>query len=86
MVSHSLVEPMLIDTPAKDGRPARMAVTLVNWANAPRPSIHVEIRGVDRATAVRSVERGPVPFRIENGSLIVDRFPLDAADMLLIDR
>lgn len=85
VASAPLVETTVIDTPAKDGRPARHAVTLINWGGASQKTLTVTLRGVDRATAVRSVERGPVPFAVKGGELVVT-LPLDAADMLLIDR
>ncbi len=85
VVSAPQVESTVIDTPAKDGKGAKMAVTLVNWGSASHKSVTVTVRGVPAATAVRSVERGPVRFEARDGNLVVE-VPLDAADMLLIDR
>jgi len=85
VVSASMVETTVIDTPAKDGRAAKMAVTLVNWTPTPQKSVTVTVRDVPRAAAVRSVERGALKFEIRGGDLMVE-LPLDAADMLLIDR
>ncbi|MBN9522243.1 hypothetical protein J0H58_27615 [bacterium] len=85
VVSAPLVESTVIDTPAKDGKTAKLAVTLVNWGDTPHKTVSVTVRGVPAATAVRSVERGPVRFEARDGNLVVE-LPLDAADMLLIDR
>ena len=42
-------------------------------------------RGVDKATKVRSVERGELKFTQGKGGIQIE-MPLDVADMLLIDR
>jgi hypothetical protein len=83
-VSAPLVETTVIDTPAKDGQGAKMAVTLVNWTPTPQKAVTVTVRGLSRAAAVRSVERGALKFEVRDGNLVVE-LPLDAADMLLID-
>ena len=81
-----LVETTCIDTPAKNGKPVRLAVPLVNYAGKPVEKLTVSIRDVDKASSVRSVERGDrVPFEVKNGQLVVT-LPLDVADVLLIDR
>jgi hypothetical protein len=79
-----LVETSCIDTPAKDGRPAKLAVPLVNWSGSPLTSLTVTIRGVT-ATKVKSVERGELKFMQGKGGIQIE-MPLDVADMLLIDR
>ncbi len=79
-----LVETMAIDTPAKDGKPAKLAVSLVNWSGGPVTSLTVTIRGVT-ASKVRSVERGNLEFVQGKGGIQLT-MPLDAADMLLIDK
>jgi hypothetical protein len=83
--THSLVETSCIDTPAKDGKPARLAVPLVNWSGDALTSLTVTIRGVDRATKVRSIERGDLKFTQLKGGIQIE-MPLDVADMILIDR
>ena len=85
VTTDSLVETSCIDTPAKDGKPARLAVPLVNWTGAPLTSLTVTIRGVDKATKVRSVERGELKFTQGKGGIQIE-MPLDVADMILIDR
>lgn len=84
-VSASFVESTVIDTPAKDGKAAKLAVTLVNWGATPHKAVTVTVYGVPAATAVRSVERGPLRFEARGGNLVVE-LPLADADMLLIDR
>jgi hypothetical protein len=79
-----LVETSCIDTPAKDGKPARLAVPLVNWSGGSLTSLTITIRGVT-ATKVRSVERGELKFTQGKGGIQIE-MPLDVADMLLIDR
>lgn len=82
---YTLVETTCIDTPAKDGKPARLAVPMINWSGAPIETVKLTIRGVDKVTRVRSVERGEVKHTLTKGGLVVE-LPLAAADMLLIDR
>jgi hypothetical protein len=83
--SNTLVETTCIDTPPLNGNPARLAVPLINWSGFPDTGLTVTIRGVDKATKVRSVEKGELKFTLDKGNLVV-QLPLDAADMLLIDR
>jgi hypothetical protein len=80
-----LVETTCIDTPEKDGKPAKLAVPLVNWAGGEITSLTITIRGVDKVSRLRSVERGELKYtQLKGGIQIV--MPLDVADMLLIDR
>ena len=83
--SEPLVESTCIDTPAKDGKPARLAVPLINMTGKPIAKLTVKIRDVAKGAKVKSVERGELPSKFENDALIVE-LPLDIADMLLIDR
>lgn len=85
VTSDGLVETTCIDTPAKNGQPAKLAIPLVNWSGKPVAALEVTIRGVDKASKVRSVERGELKFEQTKDGLRV-MLPLDAADMLLIDR
>ncbi|MBA4066481.1 MAG: hypothetical protein C0501_22775 [Isosphaera sp.] len=80
-----LVEATCIDTPAKDGKPAKLAVPLVNWSGAPVTSLTVTIRGVENPSKVRSVERGELKFEQGKGGIRLT-MQLDVADMILIDR
>ena len=82
--SAGLVETMCIDTPPLAGKPARLAVPLVNWSGHPVDSMTLTIRNVDKVSAVRSVERGELKYTLAKGSLVIQT-PLDVADMLLID-
>jgi len=82
--SVQLVEPTLIDTPAKGGKPARIAVSLANFSGAPVKELVVTIPGVKGVTAVRSVEHAQVKHAITPEGLTIT-LPLDVADMLLID-
>ena len=79
VTTDGLVETTCIDTPAK------LAVPLINWRGADLASLTVTIRGVDKISKVRSVERGELKYTITNGDLVIE-LPLQAADMLLIDR
>jgi hypothetical protein len=81
---HTLVETTCIDTPAANGKPAKLAVPLINWSGAPIESYKITIRGISAVSRVRSVERGPVKHTLIKGGLVIE-LPLDAADMLLID-
>jgi hypothetical protein len=85
VTTDGLVETTCIDTPAKDGQPAKLAVPLVNWSGAELTSLTITIRGVDKVSKVRSVERGELKYTLAKGGLIVE-LPLNVADMLLIDR
>jgi hypothetical protein len=80
-----LVEAACIDTPAKDGKPAKLAVPLVNWSGAPVTSLTVTIRGVENPSRVRSVERGELKFEQLKGGIRLTT-QVDVADMILIDR
>jgi hypothetical protein len=85
VTTDGLVETTRIDTPAKGGQPAKLAVPLINWSGAELTSLTVTIRGVDKVSKVRSVERGELKYTQTKGNLIVE-LPLNVADMLLIDR
>jgi hypothetical protein len=85
ITTDGLVETTCIDTPAKDGKPAKLAVPLVNWSGAELTSLTITIRGVDKVTKVRSVERGELKFTQVKGGIQIN-MPLNVADMLLIDR
>jgi len=80
-----LVETTCIDTPAKDGKAAKLAVPLVNWSGGEITALTITIRGVDKVSRVRSVERGDLKFSQLKGGIQIT-VPLDFADMLLIDR
>jgi hypothetical protein len=81
----TLVETTCIDTPGKDGKPARLAVPLLNYTGKPIKALAVKINGLTGARAVRSVERGALTAETRDGATRVT-LPLDVADMLLIDR
>ncbi|QJW95226.1 type 1 glutamine amidotransferase family protein [Frigoriglobus tundricola] len=85
VTTDGLVETTCIDTPAKDGKPARLAVPLVNWSGAELTSLTITVRGVDAASKVRSVERGELKFTQLKGGIQIT-MPLNVADMLLIDK
>jgi hypothetical protein len=77
-----LVETTCIDTPAKDGRPARLAVPLVNWTGAEITSLTVTIRGVDKVSKVRSVERGELKYTLTKDNLVI-QMPLGELEYTL---
>ncbi len=83
--SDRLVEATCIDTPAKDGKPARIAVPLMNFTGKPISKLDVTIRDVKPGAKVKSVERGELKPTFVDGVMIVE-LPIDVADMLLIDR
>ena len=83
--THGLVETTCIDTPAKDGRSVKMAVPLINWSGGEIGTLTVTLRGLDRVTRIRSVQRGDLTYTSIKGGIQVV-LPLDVADMLLIDR
>ena len=85
VTSNGLVETTCIDTPAINGKPARLAVPLINWSGAMETSLTVTIRGIDKVSTVHSVERGDLKYTLTKGNLVIE-LPVDAADMLLIDR
>jgi hypothetical protein len=80
-----LVEATCIDTPAANGKSARLAVPLMNYTGKPVQSLTVKLPGLAKATSVRSVERGALKAESRDGALFI-ALPLDVADMLLIDR
>jgi hypothetical protein len=80
-----LVETTCIDTPAKGNTPAKLAVPLVNWTGAEITSLTLTIRGVEKVSKVRSVERGELKYTLTKGGLVI-QMPLNVADMLLIDK
>jgi len=80
--SETLVESTCIDT---KGAKNRLAVPLMNWTGQEIASLTVRIQGAADAKTVRSVERGQLQTKTENGALVVT-LPLAVADMLLIDR
>ncbi|MCI0699553.1 MAG: hypothetical protein L0241_00510 [Planctomycetia bacterium] len=85
ITTDGLVETTCIDTPAKGNAPAKLAVPLINWTGSEITSLTVTIRGVDKVSKVRSVERGELKFTQVKGGIQIN-LPLDVADMLLIDR
>lgn len=85
VTTDGLVETTCIDTPAKGDAPARLAVPLINWTGNELTSLTVTIRGVDKVSKVRSVERGELKYTQVKGGIQI-QMPLNVADMLLIDR
>jgi hypothetical protein len=85
VTTDGLVETTCIDTPAKGGQPAKLAVPLVNWSGAEITTLTVSIRGVEKPSKVRSVERGELKFTQLKGGIQI-QMPLNVADMILIDR
>ena len=85
ITTDGLVETTCIDTPAKGGAPARLAVPLVNWTGGEIGLLTVSIRGVDKPSKVRSVERGELKYTQLKGGIQI-QMPLNVADMILIDR
>ncbi len=85
VTTDGLVETTCIDTPAKGTTPAKLAVPLVNWTGSEITSLTITIRGVDKVSKVRSVERGELKFTQVKGGIQIN-MPLNVADMLLIDR
>src|SRR5262249_10768293 len=83
--SESLVETTCIDTPAKGVQTARLAVPLMNYTGKPIANLMVKLNGVANPKSIRSVERGALKFE-SKGSDSTLSLPLDAADMLLIER
>ena len=85
ITTDGLVETTCIDTPAKGDAPARLAVPLINWTGAELTSLTITIRGVDKVSKVRSVERGELKYTLTKGGLVI-QMPLNVADMILIDK
>jgi hypothetical protein len=85
ITTDGLVETMCIDTPAKDGKPARLAIPLINWSGAEITDLTITIRSAEKITKVRSVERGELKFTEVKGGIQL-AMPLNVADMLLIDK
>lgn len=85
VTTDGLVETTCIDTPAKDGKPAKLAVPLVNWSGSPLTSLTITIRSAEKITKVRSVELGELKFTEVKGGIQLN-MPLNVADMLLIDK
>ena len=85
VTTDGLVETTCIDTCDKDGKPTKLAVPLVNWSGAELTSLTITIRGLDKVSKVRSVERGELKHTQTKGGIQIE-IPLDVADMLLIDR
>jgi hypothetical protein len=85
VTSDGLVEATVIDTRPRDGKPGRVAVPLINWSELSHSPLTVTVRGIDTVSAVRSVVRGQLKYTLGKGSLTIE-VPLDAADMILIDR
>ncbi len=85
VTSDELVETTCIDTPARDGQPARLAIPLVNWRGRPIERLTLTVRDLPAAARVRSVVHGELrPTPTPDGLQIT--LPLDVADMILIDR
>ena len=83
--SEKLIETSCIDTPAANGQPARLAVTLINYTGTPVKEMTVRVSDLAGAKSVKSLERGPLTPTFKDGAMTVT-LPLDVADMLLIDR
>jgi hypothetical protein len=83
--SAELIETTCIDTPPVGSKPARLAVSLMNFSGRPVAQLSVRISGLASVKSIRSVQRGPLRSDIIDGDVIVT-LPLDIADMLLIDR
>ena len=83
--SADLVETTCIDTPPLHGKPARLAIPLMNYSGKPIEKLTVKIPGLAKAKSVRSVERGTLAPVFTSDAMTV-ALPLDVADMLLIDR
>lgn len=84
-VDNDLVETTCIDTPPRNGQPARLAVPLINWSSQPIATLTVTLRGLPPPRRIRSLQQGELKFQAAPEGIRV-RLPLDAADMLLIDR
>ena len=82
--SAPLIETTCIDTPAGGGKPARLAVPLMNYSGTPVAHLSVRINGLAKAKSIRSVQRGALRPEFVDGATVVT-LPLDIADMLLID-
>jgi hypothetical protein len=80
-----LVETTCIDTPASQGKSARLAIPLMNFSGHPIAYLTVRIDGLAKAKSIRSVRRGTLQPTVEGDATIVT-LPLDVADMFLIDR
>jgi hypothetical protein len=80
-----LVETTCIDTASVAGRPARLAVPLLNYTGKALRRVTVTVRGLTSASKVRSMAAGELKAVPGPDSLTVE-LPLDVADMLLIDR
>lgn len=80
-----LIESSCIDTPPTGGKPARLAVPLMNFSGRPISHLSVRINGLAKSKSVRSVQRGPLRVEVINGATVVT-LPLEIADMLLIDQ
>jgi hypothetical protein len=85
VTTDGLVETTCIDTPAKGDVPAKLAVPLVNWSGNELTSLTITIRGLDKVSKVRSVERGELKYTQVKGGIQI-QMPLNVADMLLIDK
>ncbi|MEO1972298.1 MAG: hypothetical protein ABGX07_12125, partial [Pirellulaceae bacterium] len=83
--SAELTETTAIDTPPVGSKPARLAVSLMNFSGRPVTQLSVRISGLASVKSIRSVQRGSLRSDIIDGDVIVT-LPLDIADMLLIDR
>ncbi len=83
--SAELIETTCIDTPPVGSKPARLAVSLMNFSGRPVTQLSVRISGLASVKSIRSVQRGSLRSDIIDGDVIVT-LPLDIADMLLIDR
>ncbi len=83
--SAPLVESTSIDTPAQAGKPARLAVPLMNYSGREIPQLSVRIEGITKPKSVRSVKHARLTAVEVDGGVVIT-LPLDVADMLLIDR
>lgn len=81
----ALIETTCIDTPALRGKPARLAVPLMNYSGQPVAHLTVRLNDLTTVKSIRSVQRGNLRPEVIDGQTVVT-LPLDIADMLLIDR
>jgi len=85
VIDAELVESTCIDTPARPGQSARLAVPLINWSGKSLPQVNILIRDLPKVQRIRSVERGELTYTQTPAGLRLS-LPLDIADILLIDR
>jgi hypothetical protein len=79
VTSHELVEARVLRSPAG------VAVTLLNWTDAPIPGFSVSLPDVTEWTRVSTATGVPVTAREEGGLRTFD-LPLGAVDVLMLER